>query len=110
MAQKEKEAEHKRTQDYKIKEREVLKKQELQNREEEFKIAEDKKKQNVILMKEGEIALDRAKMAIENKEFKEAKNFYREAIKIFKELGWFDQVDILYREVKMASDSKEIYL
>ena len=60
-------------------------------------------------MKEGENALDRAKMAIENKEFKEAKSFYREAIKIFKELGWFDQVDILYQEVKHIEIYKEEY-
>ena len=109
-AQRQKEAELKRTQDHKIKEREALKKQELQSREEEFNAVVDKKKQNEILMREGEIALDRAKVAIQNKEFKEAKTFYREAIKIFKEIGWFDQVDVLYREVKHIEIYKEEYL
>jgi len=100
MAEKEKEIEIKNSQDHKIKEREDLKKQRLQKREEEIRATAEKEKLNELLMKEGEKALDRAKMAIENKEFKEAKTFYKEAIKIFKDLGWFDQVDILYREVK----------
>jgi hypothetical protein len=44
--------------------------------------------------------MDQAKLAIENKEFKNAKKFYKEAIDIFKKLSWFDQADILYQEIR----------
>ncbi len=109
MIKREKETEFRRSQDQKIKERENLKKQEIQARQEESRIDAEKEKNKEILMKEGENALDRAKMAIENKKFKEAKGFYREAINIFKELGWFDQVDILYQEVKHIEIYEEEY-
>ena len=110
IAKSEKETELKRNQEAKIKEREDIKKQDIQRREKEFKITTEKEKEKEILMKDAEIALDRAKIAIDNKEFKEAKVFYKEAIDNFKALGWFDQIDIVYREIKHVEFYKEEYL
>ncbi|MFX1340335.1 MAG: hypothetical protein ACFFDK_17125 [Promethearchaeota archaeon] len=110
MVQREKEEQLERTQDHKIKVREDLNKKKSQRREEEIKATAEKEKRKETLMKEGEKILDRAKMAIDNKEFKEAKIYYGEAIKIFKDLGWFDQVDILYREIKHVEFYEEEYL
>ena len=110
MAQRENEAELKRTQGHKIKEREDIKKKKVQRSEQEFKVAAENEKKKQVSIKDAEIAMDRAKMAIDNKEFKEAKAFYKEAIDIFKTLGWFDQVEILYREIKHVEIYKEEYL
>ena len=44
--------------------------------------------------------LDIAKMSVDDKEFKKAKTHYKEALDIFKKIGWFDQVDVLYKEIK----------
>jgi len=110
VAQREKEAELKGNQDVKIKEREVIKKKEIQRSEQEFKVAAEKENEKQLSIKDAEIAMDRAKMAIDNKEFEEAKVFYKEAIDIFKIIGWFDQVDILYKEIKHVEIYKEEYL
>ena len=54
--------------------------------------------------------MEQAKSAINNGEFNEAKDFYKKAIEIFKTLGWYDQVDILYTEIKNLEKYKTDYL
>ncbi|TFG30051.1 MAG: hypothetical protein EU532_01860 [Promethearchaeota archaeon] len=49
-------------------------------------------------------------MAIDNKQFNDAKVFYKEALDIFKMLGWFDQADILYREIQHVEIYKTEFL
>ena len=110
LAQKEKEAEFNRVKDAKIKEREVMKKQELQRKDEELKVKIEKEKEKDIMIKTADEAMNRAKMAIDNKQFNEAKAFYKEAIDIFKTLGWFDQVDVLYREIQLVEKYKTDHL
>ena len=99
-----------RIQDSKIKEKEALKNQEFlkkkQKQEETLKNKDEKENS----IKIAEIAMEQAKSAINNGEFNEAKDFYKKAIEIFKTLGWYDQVDILYTEIKNLEKYKTDYL
>jgi len=110
MAKKEKEADFNRIQDAKIKDREDKKKQELLRKDEELRIKIEKEKEKDGMKKIADDAMNQAKMAIENKQFNEAKAFYKKAIDIFKTIGWFDQVDILYREIQLVEKYKIDYL
>jgi hypothetical protein len=94
----------------KIRKREQKKIQEQQKIEEEKNIKQKQENENRLVLKNAEELLDRAKMSIKKKEFKQAKEFYKEAINIFKSLGWFDQVDVLYREIKNIETYKIEYL
>jgi hypothetical protein len=98
--QKEKEAEIKRFSDAKIEQQDLLKNQEVKIKQEELEIKTQKENGDKILIKNGENLLDSAKRALKNNEFMQAKNDYRKAIDIFKSLGWNNQVDILYKEIK----------
>jgi hypothetical protein len=98
--QKEKEAEIKRFSDAKIEQQELLKNQEVKIKQEELEIKTQKENGDKILIKNGENLLDSAKRALKNNEFMQAKKDYRKAIDIFKSLGWNNQVDILYKEIK----------
>ncbi|MBD3213834.1 MAG: hypothetical protein GF311_14590 [Candidatus Lokiarchaeota archaeon] len=67
---------------------------------------EEKKQNEEKLIKEAEKFLEQAKNQVDNKQFDDAKGLYRMAIKKFKELGWFSQVDNLYDEVKNLEQYK----
>lgn len=66
----------------------------------ESKKQEEKKTKEEFLLDQANRKLDQAKGLVDNKEFENAKSLYREAIDIFKTLGWFNQVDVLYEEIK----------
>ena len=70
----------------------------------------EKKKEEVILLKKAEKLLSNGRALIKNNEFQKAKEVYREAIEIFKTVGWFDQVAILYEERKKIENYKIEYL
>lgn len=61
---------------------------------------QEKKDQKEKLLKDAEIFLDQAKGKIKKHQYDEAKEFYRQAIKKFKDLGWFNEVNKLYAEIK----------
>ncbi|MHA1488253.1 MAG: hypothetical protein ACTSRI_01200 [Promethearchaeota archaeon] len=93
----------------------------VQNREDKKKIEEEekikkireigeKKKEEDILLKKAEKLLSNGRALIKNNEFTRAKDVYREAIDIFKSVGWFDQVAILYDERKKIEHYKIEYL
>ncbi|MEJ2249526.1 MAG: hypothetical protein P8Y70_11435 [Candidatus Lokiarchaeota archaeon] len=84
------------------KENSELKKKSVKTRE-----METKKK---VLLMEAEKALDKAKNCVDNNQYEKAREFYRTAIKIFKDLKWFDQVDVLYKEIKNLEAYKREYL
>jgi len=67
----------------------------------EQKLEEDRK------LEQADEYLDNANKCIENKDFKKAKEEYRKAIDIFKELGWWKQVDDLYEEIKNVEEYKK---
>jgi tetratricopeptide (TPR) repeat protein len=65
------------------------------------KLEEDRK------LEQADEYLDKANKFIEKNQFKEAKDEYRKAIDIFKELGWWKQVDDLYEEIKNVEEYKK---
>lgn len=65
------------------------------------KIEEDRK------LEKADEYLDQAQTFIKNKKYKEAKEEYRKAIDIFKELEWWKQVDDLYEEIKNIEEYKK---
>ena len=97
-------------QDAKIKERDDIKKQDLLKMEEEQKASSKKDEEKEISIKNAEVAMDQAKTAIDSGEFNKARDFYKEAIDMFKGLGWYDQVGILYNEIKNLDKYKTDYL
>lgn len=86
--------------DIKIQERESIRNNELKNIEDQFKIQAEKTRTKEELKDKADWALERARLSLKHKDFKEAKGYYKETIDIFKELGWFDQVGLLYDEIK----------
>jgi len=71
---------------------------------------QDKKDQEEKLLKEAELFLDQAKGKIKNHQYDEAKEFYRQAIKKFKDLGWFNEVNKIYAEIKNLEKYKFDFL
>ncbi len=54
--------------------------------------------------------MTQAKMLLDNKKFDQAKQHYREAIKSLKQLKWFDQVEVLYKEIQNIDQYKAEYM
>ncbi len=61
-------------------------------------------------IEEADNILERAKVLVEDHQYQEAKEEYRKAIDIFKSLGWFEQADVLYEEIKNLEDYKRDYI
>jgi tetratricopeptide (TPR) repeat protein len=106
----ERETELRIIQDSKIKEKEALKNEEVFKKKQEQEKIFKKDDEKEYSIKNAEVAMDRAKSAINNGEFNEAKDFYKKAIEIFKTIGWYDQVDILYTEIKNLEKYKTDFL
>lgn len=106
----EQETELQRIQDSNIEEKETFKSQEFLKKKQKHEETLKNKDEIEKLTKKAEIAMDQAKSAINNGEFNEAKDFYKKAIETFKILGWYDQVDILYTEIKNLEKYKTEYL
>ncbi len=96
--------------DINIIKRENTRKKEQEERERKFKEEEAKKKEQKELTINADKILDEAKTNIKEKKFKEARDNYRKVISIFKTLGWWDQVDVLYKEIKNIENLKEQHL
>ncbi|HEY0089521.1 MAG TPA: hypothetical protein VGB37_11800, partial [Candidatus Lokiarchaeia archaeon] len=96
----EKKLESEKISNAKILEREKQKKQEIKESKVKLEEKQDQLKKQAELKELGEWTLEKAKVAVKNKNFDEAKIRYKESIDIFKELGWFDQVSVLYDEIK----------
>ena len=85
-------------------------KKQREEQDEKVKELQERQKSKQELHDQADYALDQAKMASDSKEFKKAKTHYKEAIDLFKELGWFDQVDVLYEEIKNLHRYETEYL
>ena len=102
----ERKMEIKRTSDAKIYKREQQRKIDLKEGEKELKVITEKKKGEEKIKDKADWALEQAKVAIKLKQFDKAKTHYKEAIELFRELRWFDQVGILYDEIKNVDKYK----
>ena len=100
LLEKEKKLESEKISNAKISEIEKQKKQEIKEHEGKFKEKQEQLKNQAKLKEKGEWALEKAKVAFKNRNLDQAKVHYKEAIDVFKELGWFDQVSVLYDEIK----------
>ncbi len=93
-----------------IAKREEEKVKAIQSDKEKLKEMEEKKKKEEEMVKDGEEALQLGKLSLKNNEFDMAKMYYTEANNIFKTLGWFDQVGVIYEEIKNIDKYKTEYL
>lgn len=71
---------------------------------------QEKKQKEEKLLKDAEFLLDQAKGKIKSHQYDQAKEFYRQAIKVFKDLGWFSQVNNLYNEIENIEQYKQEYI
>ena len=86
---------------------EQRKKRELElKRERMIKLQEEKKRKEELENKAFS-ALDEGKKLVDSKQFLEAKPYYEEAIEIFTQLGWTQQVDVLQDELKNIDNYEE---
>jgi hypothetical protein len=98
--QNKKEEREKDLQNNLIKKQQDLRKIQIQERRERIRELEVKRKQEEKLQSDLEHLLDSAKKAIKDKNYDVAKISYENAIKILSQLGWFNQVRTLQKELK----------
>ncbi len=85
-------------------------KKELQEREAKIKQLAEAKRKEEEMVANANISLEKAKEMVDSKQFDEAKKFYEEAIEIFKEIKWTNQVNVLSQELKNVDKYKQDYL
>ena len=95
-----KEEQDKNLQNNLMKQQQDLRKIQIQEKREKIRELEEKKKLEEQLQTELDDLLDSAKKAINDKKYDDAKSFYENAIKILSQLGWFNQVRTLQKELK----------
>ena len=78
--------------------------------EEEQKIAAGQEKDKEVWKNFAEKAIDLGKLAVKRNEFNTAKNWYKDSIDIFKDLGFFDVVGELYKERENIENLKVEHL
>jgi len=83
-----------------IKQQQDLRKIQIQEKREKIRELEEKRKKEEQLQSDLGSLLDSAKKAISDKKFDDARKFYEDAIKILSQLGWFNQVRTLQKELK----------
>ena len=78
--------------------------------EEEQKIASGQEKDKDIWKNFAEKAIDLGKLAVKRNEYNVAKQWYKDSIDIFKDLGYYDVVGGLYKERENIENLKVEYL
>ncbi len=72
----------------------------MKEKQEKIQILRDKKIQDDELTSKGQELLELGNQKLKQKEFDEAKNLYTQAIGLFTQLGWYDQITILRNEIR----------
>ncbi len=72
----------------------------MKEKQEKIQMLRDKKKQDDELTSKGQELLELGNQKLKHKEFDEAKNLYNQAIGLFTQLGWYDQIAILKNEIR----------
>lgn len=101
MAQekKRKEEEEQKAWENSLKEAERKRQEEMKEREEKLRKIHEKKKAEEEFVAKADLLLEKGKECVNNKEFQEAKDYYRQAIEMFKDLGWNEQIQVLRAEL-----------
>jgi len=83
-----------------VKQHHDWKKQALREKEEKMKLLQEAKKKEEEKLQQAERSLATGKSLVDKKEFQEAKKYYEEAIELFTELKWDQQVVVLKKELR----------
>jgi len=71
----------------------------LKEKQDKIQILQEKRKQEDELISKGQEILEMGNRKLKLKEYDEAKNLYTQAIGLFTQLGWHDQITILKKEL-----------
>jgi len=89
-----------------LQEQQAKRKQLREERQERLRSFQEQKKREDLLTKNAEELLDKGNKSIRNKHFDDAKSYYEQAIEIFSNLGWHNQVKTLQSELRNLSTYK----
>jgi len=82
-----------------LQQQQELRKQKVREQGKKLREIREKKKREESFIKEAEQNLDKAKDCINKNKFDDAKLYYEKAIELFNELGWYNQVKTIQREL-----------
>jgi hypothetical protein len=80
-------------------EQQELRKIKMQEKEEKILMLREKKKQEDELLNKAQELLELGNLKLKQKDYNEAKHYYLQAIGLFTQLGWHDQITILKKEL-----------
>ncbi|GAG65851.1 unnamed protein product, partial [marine sediment metagenome] len=83
-----------------VTEQQEQRKLKMKEKQEKLQTLREKKKQDDELTSKGQELLELGNQKLKQKEFDEAKNLYNQAIGLFTQLGWYDQIAILKNEIR----------
>ncbi|NVM44734.1 MAG: hypothetical protein HWN79_07440 [Candidatus Lokiarchaeota archaeon] len=72
----------------------------MKEKQEKIQMLRDKKIQDDELISKGQELLELGNQKLKQKEFSEAKSLYNQAIGLFTQIGWYDQIAILKNEIR----------
>ncbi|MBD3342267.1 MAG: hypothetical protein GF353_24415 [Candidatus Lokiarchaeota archaeon] len=96
----EQQAEEERLRNEKIRMRETQKQKQVEEEQRQKQESMEKQKSVETLKNKADWFLEQGKIAIKYHKYKDARAHYKGAINIFKNLGWFEEVGVLYKEIK----------
>lgn len=82
-------------------------KNKMKEKQNKLQLLREKKKQEDELFNKGQEILERGNQKIRLKDYDAAKELYSEAIELFTQLGWHDQITILQKELRNISVYKK---
>ena len=88
-------------------EQQEQRKNKLKEKQNKLQLLREKKKQEDELFNKGQEILERGNQKIRLKDYDAAKELYSEAIEVFTQLGWHDQITILQKELRNISVYKK---
>ncbi|MBD3193448.1 MAG: hypothetical protein GF317_00220 [Candidatus Lokiarchaeota archaeon] len=94
----------------KISEKETWQEKKRSEERERLRKISEKKKKEELLLKEAEEKMDQGRYLVDQHKYDEAKILYKKAVDLFKTLGWFNQADTLYEEIKNLERYKREYI
>ncbi|MFX0049577.1 MAG: hypothetical protein ACFE8G_15695, partial [Candidatus Hermodarchaeota archaeon] len=80
-------------------EQQELRKMKMRENQEKIQMLKEKKKLENELISKGQELLEMGNQKLKQKDYDEAKNLYNQAIELFTQLGWLDQITILKKEL-----------
>lgn len=81
-------------------EQQQQRKTKIEERERKIQELRERKKREDELINKGQELLELGNQKLKQKEYDEAKNAYNQAIGLFTEIGWYDQITILKNEIR----------